>query len=466
MFEDDLKRLERRRLEELQNREALERTLLANLKEELNGLNIDSEEYREPTYAEMRERIEAYLIKDDLDSISREELQAILSKQLPRSRKLRRWYINGRAIIIETMKSHFGNYFGNSDLIERGGFGEVYKAKSRQDGLDYAVKKIRVRRGENEIHVVREMRILSKLRHVNIIRYHNSWIEVDFDDEKRQDDKHSDHLPVTDPANELMVIRKVVFIQMDLADTSLDNFLLERIMQSDTVNESECVSLFFQMMNGLQHIHGLERAIIHRDIKPANVLLNMNGNAPPVVKLSDFGLSCRHGMKALGRDFDNSEMPGKHTDYIGTPGYAAPEQLESGLYGTKADLYPAGLILFELFHIMSNESEKCDNMTNLVDEDERELPEELTEKWPHIADLILRLTSSDPEDRPTASEVLDYLQLYYDFDEETMEVRLLNTTTEQSDDEGSHDEDDDGQEDEDSSDDATEKKRARFAEQD
>lgn len=67
------------------------------------------------------------------------------------------------------------------DLIGRlgkGGFGVVYHVQNRFDGLDYALKRIRLPNNKSAREkVMREVRALAQLDHPTIIRYYNSWVE-------------------------------------------------------------------------------------------------------------------------------------------------------------------------------------------------------------------------------------------------------------------------------------------------
>jgi Protein kinase domain/Lactonase, 7-bladed beta-propeller len=85
------------------------------------------------------------------------------------------------------------------------------------------------------------------------------------------------------------------------------------------------------------HLHGL----VHRDIKPANMLLDSvaDGAHRDHVYLADFGLSKRSlsvtGLTSIGQ-------------FLGTPAYVAPEQVEGRPVDGRADLYALACASFEL----------------------------------------------------------------------------------------------------------------------
>ncbi|KAI8599326.1 kinase-like domain-containing protein, partial [Dissophora ornata] len=92
------------------------------------------------------------------------------------------------AAMMRTMS--FGDMFDNDptrykhDFVEicklgKGGFASVFKARNKLDGIEYAIKKIRLRGGAKMRYekIFREIKFLARLDHKNVIRYYSSWLE-------------------------------------------------------------------------------------------------------------------------------------------------------------------------------------------------------------------------------------------------------------------------------------------------
>ena len=74
--------------------------------------------------------------------------------------------------------ARFGSDYDLIGRLGKGGFGIVYHVRNRFDGLDYAVKRIRLPNSRSaRDKVMREVRALAQLDHPTIIRYYNSWVE-------------------------------------------------------------------------------------------------------------------------------------------------------------------------------------------------------------------------------------------------------------------------------------------------
>src|SRR5262249_17559518 len=102
------------------------------------------------------------------------------------------------------------------------------------------------------------------------------------------------------------------------------------------------LKLFTQVCQAIQHAH--QKGIIHRDIKPSNVLVTLHDGVP-VPKVIDFGIA-----KATQGRLTDQTLFTAFEQFIGTPAYMSPEQVEmSGLdIDTRSDIYSLGVLLYEL----------------------------------------------------------------------------------------------------------------------
>ena len=100
---------------------------------------------------------------------------------------------------------------------------------------------------------------------------------------------------------------------------------------------SEVVSIALGFLAGMEALHG--QGLVHRDLKPSNIFLTPHG-----VKLLDFGLTT--GAQPL-RDETLAPVTVAGT-IVGTPQYAAPEQLRNGTLDSRTDIFAAGCVLYEM----------------------------------------------------------------------------------------------------------------------
>jgi len=101
---------------------------------------------------------------------------------------------------------------------------------------------------------------------------------------------------------------------------------------------AQAVATTLGILNGIDALQ--RQGLVHRDLKPSNIFLTPHG-----VKLLDFGLAV-HASKGGGlASVTRLTAPGT---IVGTPQYAAPEQLQGGPVDIRTDLFAVGAILYEM----------------------------------------------------------------------------------------------------------------------
>jgi serine/threonine-protein kinase len=128
----------------------------------------------------------------------------------------------------------------------------------------------------------------------------------------------------------------VLFIAMRYVRGGDARTLLDREGPLSPARATEIISQVASALDDA-HAHGL----VHRDVKPANMLLDagVRHDRPDHVYLSDFGLS-KQSLALSGLTLTGQ--------FLGTPDYVAPEQIEGRPVDGRADLYALACAAFEL----------------------------------------------------------------------------------------------------------------------
>ena len=122
-----------------------------------------------------------------------------------------------------------------------------------------------------------------------------------------------------------------VFLAMELIS---GHTLRDVIRKESPMAPSRALALAEPVLSALAHAH--RAGLIHRDVKPENVLLADDGR----VKVADFGLA-----RAVNAETQHTATGGV---LIGTVSYLAPELVVDGTADARADVYAAGVVLYEL----------------------------------------------------------------------------------------------------------------------
>ncbi len=248
--------------------------------------------------------------------------------------------------------------FEVGDRIGIGGMGIVYRATYTKNGAAVALKILSPDFSDTESlqrRFEREVSILKKLQHPNIVRYYGG----------------GKYGPQRFYAMELV------------AGGSVEDYLKEK----KRLPWEEALEITMQVAQALEHAH--EAGIIHRDLKPANLLMTKER----VIKLTDFGIARDTTATAL-------TAAGKT---VGTYAYMAPEQIRGKPpVDKKTDLYALGCVLFEM--IAGETPFQSENQGEMLMMHLQEEPPRITSLVPDcpifVEDLIFQLLEKDPNDRP------------------------------------------------------------------
>jgi serine/threonine protein kinase len=201
---------------------------------------------------------------------------------------------------------------GRYELLEeldRGGLGHVYRARSKFDGAEVAVKVFDLAnvsgREVMRARLGRMGEIAVAARHPNIVR------TLDVIDEE--------------PGRLVLVMELV------------HGTPLQRILATVPLSPREAVALTRALADALEHLHQL--GVARLDLKPQSILVAQSLH--PI--LLDLGLA----KVVRESELEGGEVLTAANAIIGTPAYAAPEQLRGEPADIRSDIYSLGLILFE-----------------------------------------------------------------------------------------------------------------------
>ncbi|KAL0052345.1 hypothetical protein WJX82_000639 [Trebouxia sp. C0006] len=199
--------------------------------------------------------------------------------------------------------------------------------------------------------------------------------------------------------------KQMLYIQMEFCPRTL-----KKILVAGPIEEADAWQLVRQTLAGLAHIHS--QGIIHRDLKPDNIFYDAKGE----VKLGDFGLAKFHLATDSAEDAaalhqqlqpntDAAAVASEASGVLGTSFYISPE-IANGWpqYDNKVDLYSLGVIAFELWHPFTTAMERVVVLRELVETGV--MPPGWPEAHPVVAKLVRWLMAANPDDRPSAREVL------------------------------------------------------------
>lgn len=243
--------------------------------------------------------------------------------------------------------------------LGKGAYGTVFLIRNELNDERYALKRIDFKGNEDEcIQARKEAEILSKLNHINVLKYIES-----FEDE--------DTLNIVTEFCE---------------GGDLEDYLRER--KGRQLAEQHIILWIHQVLSGLEYIH--EKNILHRDLKTKNLFLTECLN----IKVGDLGIA-----KVLEGD------AAKAMTFVGTLTYMSPEQFQHQPYNHKADIWSFGCCTYEMVALRRafNKPSLFHNVQDIQNGKLPEFPQGYTES---LKELVFSMMRTDPKHRPGATKLL------------------------------------------------------------
>lgn len=276
--------------------------------------------------------------------------------------------------------------FEKGELIATGTAGRIYDAFDKKLKKTVALKILPhdVSKDRNiYIRFEREMVILAKLDHPNVVEYFGGG----------QDGVS-------------------LFYAMEKVEGGT---LRQLIDKHGKLTWQETVHYGIRICSALQYLHN--HGIIHRDIKPSNIFINFEGD----IKLGDFGIA-----------FDSGEVELTESGLIvGSYSYMAPEQIRGEAHSdARADLYSLGCVLFEM--LTGRPPFRGETFAKIFDQhlnaDVPNLNELAPETPTSLENLVMRLLEKERHQRPfnarAAQGVLSELKYRWEEDDEIYQTEL------------------------------------------
>lgn len=300
----------------------------------------------------------------------------------------------------------FKDFIVKNETIGQGAFATVKKAIERATGDSYAVKIINRRRAIHAggkgamVGVNRELEILRKLDHPNIVRLKSFYEDIEN-----------------------------YYLVMELVP---GGDLMDFVAANGAIGEDATQVITKQILDGIAYVHRM--GISHRDLKPDNILIMQDD--PILVKITDFGLA---------KISDNATFM---KTFCGTLAYVAPEVITGKYdlqpsqdgptnYSNLVDIWSLGCLVYVLLtsHLPFNGKTQTQMFQKIKTGEYHESPlnsYRISEEGRSFLSCCLQV---DPRNRITAEAALKHLWLAgvesYSQESESQKVISLSQSTSQ-----------------------------------
>ncbi|KAJ6835080.1 putative U-box domain-containing protein 33 isoform X1 [Iris pallida] len=253
------------------------------------------------------------------------------------------------------------NNFRESFIIGAGGYGAVYKCKL--DDWDVAVKILGEKSDQGLTEYIKEMGVLSRMRHENLVHLMGTCFEL----------------------------RALIYEY--IPNGSLEKCLEERPTELTWQLRTRIV---YEICKGIMYLHAKQpQALVHGDLKPHNVLLDDGFR----VKLADFGL-CRVLTQGQASKAHHLTLT-----ISGSTGYMDPDYIATGKVTPVVDVYALGKTVMRVLtgqqpldvFAQVHAANKRGSLMKIVDPTVRDWPKNVVEVLARFALKSCKLDRYKPE---------------------------------------------------------------------
>ena len=248
------------------------------------------------------------------------------------------------------------------ETVGSGAFATVKKVVHKLTNQTRALKIIKKSEEEDQKNLIREVNILSKLVHPNIMQIFEYYEDETF-----------------------------FYI---ITEYCAGGELFDELIKKGSFKEIEASFIMKQIFSAVSYIHS--NNIVHRDLKPENILLDTE-EGKNIIKIIDWGTA---------RYFDKNK---KMNRISGTPYYIAPEVI-MGNYDEKCDIWSCGVIMYILLcGYAPFNGETDEKIFEKIKLGKYTFPKK---EWDYVSseakDLIKHLLEYNPKKRYSANDVLKH----------------------------------------------------------
>ncbi|OWF53904.1 serine/threonine-protein kinase PLK4-like isoform X2 [Mizuhopecten yessoensis] len=264
-------------------------------------------------------------------------------------------------VCVEKMREESLQDYQVLNLLGKGGFACVYRARAIKTGLEVAIKMIdkKLMKAAGMVaRVKKEVEIHSRLKHPSILELYNYFEDNNY-----------------------------VYLVLEISH----NGELNRYLKANckVLTEAEAQHFMRQIVKGMLYLHS--HGILHRDLTLANLLLTRNMD----VKIADFGLATQLNIPDE-----------KHFTMCGTPNYISPEIAMRSAHGLESDVWSLGCMLYTfLVGRPPFDTEGVKTTLNRVILAEFHLPDHISNE---AKDLIQSLLKKNPKERQNLKDILTH----------------------------------------------------------